>query len=170
MYEAHRTGKITRRRPWALDLSIHRWAAIHDMGGQTNCYANRTEPVLNGQSHCSTRPTHIRRAAHVSSCLPGAKASAESHAETCDAPISPKRPNAHKWCVCGWKSTKARFASILIRTFQLLFSAETIFFSHNKSPATIFCLVFSAKRIEPKALLHSTRNCDRPFGVHLSYV
>ena len=62
--------------------------------------ATWTEPVLNGQSHCSTRPIHIRRAAHVSSCLPGAKASAESHAETCDAPISPKRPNAHKWCVC----------------------------------------------------------------------
>jgi len=40
----------------------------------------------------------------------------------------------------------ALFASLIIRTFQLIFSAETVFFSHNKSAGTVFRLVFSAKR------------------------
>ena len=41
------------------------------------------------------------------------------------------------------------FASIVICLFQLVFSAETIFFSHNKSVGTVFRLVFSAKRTGP---------------------
>jgi len=45
---------------------------------------------------------------------------------------------------------KALFASLIIRTFQLLFSAGTEFFSHNKSARTVFWLVFSAKRTGPK--------------------
>ena len=36
-------------------------------------------------------------------------------------------------------------------TFQIVFfSAGTVFFSHNKSAGTMFRLVFSAKRTEPK--------------------
>ena len=38
------------------------------------------------------------------------------------------------------------FACLIIRTFQLVFSVGTIFFSHNKSAGTMFRLVFSAKR------------------------
>ena len=38
------------------------------------------------------------------------------------------------------------FASLIIRLFQLVFSAGTVFFSHNKSVGTVFRLVFSAKR------------------------
>ena len=38
---------------------------------------------------------------------------------------------------------KALFASLIIRTFQLIFSAGTMFFSHNKSAGTVFRLFFS---------------------------
>ena len=38
----------------------------------------------------------------------------------------------------------ALFASLIIRLFQLVFSARTVFFSHNKSAGTMFRLVFSA--------------------------
>jgi len=38
------------------------------------------------------------------------------------------------------------FASLIIRLFQLVFSAGIVFFSHNKSAGTVFRLVFSAKR------------------------
>jgi len=38
------------------------------------------------------------------------------------------------------------FASLIIHTFQLIFSAGTMFFSHNKSAGTVFRLIFSAKR------------------------
>jgi len=37
-------------------------------------------------------------------------------------------------------------ASLIIRLFQLVFSAGTVFFSHNKSAGTVFRLIFSAKR------------------------
>jgi len=43
----------------------------------------------------------------------------------------------------------APFASLVIRTFQLIFSAGTIFFSHNKSTRIVFRLIFSAKRTGP---------------------
>ena len=39
---------------------------------------------------------------------------------------------------------------VIIRTFQLVFSAGTVFFSHNKSAETVFCLVFSTKRTWPQ--------------------
>ena len=41
---------------------------------------------------------------------------------------------------------KAMFASLIIRTFQLVFSVRTVFFSHNKSARIVFWLVFSAKQ------------------------
>jgi len=41
---------------------------------------------------------------------------------------------------------EALFAFLIIRLFQLVFSAETVFFSHNKSVGAVFRLVFSAKR------------------------
>ena len=40
----------------------------------------------------------------------------------------------------------ALFASLIIRTFQLIFSAGTVFFFHNKSARIVFRHVFSAKR------------------------
>ena len=43
----------------------------------------------------------------------------------------------------------ALFAFLIIRTFQLIFSAGIVFFSHNKSVGTVFRLVFSAKRTGP---------------------
>ena len=43
----------------------------------------------------------------------------------------------------------ALFAFLIIRTFQLIFSAETVFFSHNRSAEIMFRLVFSAKRTGP---------------------
>ena len=44
----------------------------------------------------------------------------------------------------------AMFASLIIRTFQLVFSAGTIFSSRNKSDETVFRLVFFfAKRTGP---------------------
>ena len=45
--------------------------------------------------------------------------------------------------------TSALFVSLIIRTFQPVFSAGTVFFSHNKSAGTVFRHVFSAKRTEP---------------------
>ena len=33
-------------------------------------------------------------------------------------------------------------ASLIIRTFQLIFSAGTVFFSHDKSARTLFRLIF----------------------------
>ena len=36
----------------------------------------------------------------------------------------------------------ALFVFLIIRTFQLVFSARTVFFSHNKSTETVFWLVF----------------------------
>ena len=44
----------------------------------------------------------------------------------------------------------ALFASLIIRLFQLVFLAGTVFFSHNKLAGTVFRLVFSAKRTGPK--------------------
>ena len=44
----------------------------------------------------------------------------------------------------GWHFVKALFASLIIRLFQLAFSAGTVFFSRNKSAGTMFRLVFSA--------------------------
>ena len=45
------------------------------------------------------------------------------------------------------------FASLIIRLFQLVFSAGTVFFSHNESAGTIFRLVFLAKRTVPIIIL-----------------
>jgi len=45
---------------------------------------------------------------------------------------------------------KALFAYLIIRLFQFVFLAGTVFFSHNKSVGTAFRLIFSAKRTEPK--------------------
>ena len=42
------------------------------------------------------------------------------------------------------------FVSLIICLFQLVFLAETVFFSHNKSAGTVFLLVFSAKRTGPQ--------------------
>ena len=42
----------------------------------------------------------------------------------------------------------ALFACFIIRTFQLVFSAGTVFSSHSKSAGTVFRLVLSAKRTE----------------------
>ena len=39
----------------------------------------------------------------------------------------------------------ALFDSLIIYTFQLVFSAGTMFFSHNKSAGTMFRLIFSVK-------------------------
>ena len=53
----------------------------------------------------------------------------------------------------------AMFASLIIRLFQLDFSAGTIFFSHNKSAGIVFWLIFLAKRTRPspfeRGRLHS---------------
>ena len=58
------------------------------------------------------------------------------------------------------------FAYFIIRTFQLVFSAGTIFFSHNKSAGTVFRLVFSAKRTGPKNLSKQKLNEVRLIGSH----
>ena len=47
----------------------------------------------------------------------------------------------------------ALFAYLIIRLFQLVFSARTVFFSHNKSTETVFRLIFSAKRTGPYVLV-----------------
>ena len=44
----------------------------------------------------------------------------------------------------------ALFASLIIHLFQFVFSVGTMLFSHNESAGTVFRLVFSAKRTEPK--------------------
>ena len=46
-------------------------------------------------------------------------------------------------------SQQTMFASLIICTFQLVFSARTVFFSHNKSTEIVFRLIFSAKRTGP---------------------
>ena len=43
----------------------------------------------------------------------------------------------------------ALFAFLIIRLFQLVFSAEIVFFSHNKSAGIVFQLIFSAKQTGP---------------------
>ena len=40
-------------------------------------------------------------------------------------------------------------ASLIIHLFQLVFSAGTVFFFHNKSVGTVFRFVFSVKRTGP---------------------
>ena len=47
----------------------------------------------------------------------------------------------------------ALFASLIIRLFQLIFLAGTVFFSHNKSAETVFWLVFSAKQTVPLSVM-----------------
>jgi len=42
----------------------------------------------------------------------------------------------------------ALFACLIIRTFQLIFSAGTVFFSHNKSAGTVFRLIFFSEANE----------------------
>ena len=45
----------------------------------------------------------------------------------------------------------ALFACLIIRIFQLVFSVETVFFSHNKSAGTVFRLVFQRSEWDPCA-------------------
>ena len=53
-------------------------------------------------------------------------------------------------CFCGAvDAPKALFACLIIRTFRLIFSARTVFFSHNKSVEAVFQFVFSAKQTGP---------------------
>ena len=63
---------------------------------------------------------------------------------------------------CRWVqrpiiNSSALFVSLIIRTFQFVFSAETVFFSHNKSPGTVFRLVFSAKWTGPMFIKQHNR-------------
>ena len=46
-------------------------------------------------------------------------------------------------------ATRVLFACVIIRSFQLVFSVGTMFFSHNKLAGTVFRLVFLAKRTGP---------------------
>ena len=46
----------------------------------------------------------------------------------------------------GMRTTEVSFASFIIYSFQLIFLAEIMFFSHNKSDGTVLLFVFSAKR------------------------
>ena len=52
------------------------------------------------------------------------------------------------WALPRSVNNEAR-PSLIIRLFQLVFSAGTVFFSHNKSAGTVFQLVFSAKWTGP---------------------
>jgi hypothetical protein len=45
--------------------------------------------------------------------------------------------------------TAALFIRLIIRTFQLVFLAETVFFSHNKSANSIFQSAYQHSRTEP---------------------
>jgi hypothetical protein len=45
------------------------------------------------------------------------------------------------------------FSRIIICTFQFVFLAETLFFSHKKSAGTMFQLVFQRKRMRPKLVI-----------------
>jgi hypothetical protein len=49
------------------------------------------------------------------------------------------------------KHTMALFIRLIIRLFQLVFSAETVFFSHNKSANSVFQPVYQHSRTEPIA-------------------
>jgi len=64
------------------------------------------------------------------------------------------RPKTNRLGRPEWSRSKPNmllvmFACLIIRTFQLIFSAGTVFSSHNKSTITVFRLVFSAKRTGP---------------------
>jgi hypothetical protein len=53
---------------------------------------------------------------------------------------------------CGWSSLRpqlALFIQLIIRTFQLVFSAGTMFFSHNNSANSIFQPAYQHSRTEP---------------------
>ena len=63
----------------------------------------------------------------------------------------------------------AMSASLLIRLFQLVFLAGTIFFSHNKSARTVFRLVFSAKRTGPLSIKTNMKRCLK-FGFAFGYL
>jgi hypothetical protein len=47
-------------------------------------------------------------------------------------------------------ATKALFIRLIIRLFQLVFSAETVFFSHNKSTNNVFQPAYQHSRTAPK--------------------
>ena len=51
----------------------------------------------------------------------------------------------------------ALFACLIIRIFQLIFLAGTVFFSPNKSAGIIFRFIFSAKRTGPLQLLYTRK-------------
>ena len=63
----------------------------------------------------------------------------------------------------------ALFVSLLIRLFQLVFLAGTVFFSHNKSAGTMFRLVFSAKRTGPLSIKTNMKRCLK-FGFAFGYL
>jgi hypothetical protein len=46
------------------------------------------------------------------------------------------------------------FSRLIICTFQFVFLAETLFFSHKKSAGTMFQLVLQRKRMRPKLVIH----------------
>jgi hypothetical protein len=46
--------------------------------------------------------------------------------------------------------TKVMFIQLIIRLFQLVFSAGTVFFSHNKSANSVFQLAYQHSRTAPK--------------------
>jgi hypothetical protein len=51
--------------------------------------------------------------------------------------------------------TKAMFIWLIIRLFQLVFSAATLFFSHKKSANSVFQPAYNSSRTAPKGVLGS---------------
>jgi hypothetical protein len=47
--------------------------------------------------------------------------------------------------------TKALFIWLIIRLIQLVFSAETVFFSHKKSANSVFQPAYNSSRTAPKS-------------------
>ena len=72
-----------------------------------------------------------------------------------DLTYAPCRPQAVK--TTNSSGCTVLFAYLIIRTSQLVFSAGTVFFSHNKSDGTVFRLVFSAKQKHKLTLLMATK-------------
>jgi hypothetical protein len=59
-------------------------------------------------------------------------------------------------------TTKALFIRLIIRLFQLVFSAGTIFFSHNKSANSVFQPAYQHSQTEPKSSRREKHQGKKP--------
>jgi hypothetical protein len=78
--------------------------------------------------------------------------SPDSRTEAAAAHTAPSPPHTHHRCKCNANSVscspQSLFTRFIIRFFQLIFSVEIIFFSHNKSANSVYQPAYQPSRTE----------------------